>query len=184
MDFQELFNKISPKLKRVAYNHKIYRLSVDRDDLYQEMSIHLWNNFKDGFPKDVNEGYIIKGCLFHILNYLRKQKENVSLLSLEQPINEGGDTLRDILPNNKESSDEYIDRYIAIEDIKNNGFTKREKEVFSLMLQRYTVREIGRILGISHVRVINIKNGLVKKYQKKNKIRVVRHAHHSSNHPE
>ena len=174
MNFQELFNQISPKLKKIANSHKIYCLFVDRDDLYQEMCIHLWNNFRSGIPKGINETYIVRGCLFHILNYLRKQRENVYLLSLEEPINEKGWTLADVLQGENESAYVYIDRQITIEDIKNNGFTKREKEVFSLLLRHYTVREIGRKLGISHVRVVKIKNSLVKKWQKKDNLRVTK----------
>ncbi len=167
MDFQELFNKLSPRLRKIANSHKIYGLCVDQDDLYQEMCIHLWNNFKHGLPKGINITYVIRGCLFHMLNYLRKHRENVCLLSLEQPVNEDTGTLADILPDRHSSSHSYIDAQITIDDIKNNGFTKREKQVFSLLLYNYTAREIGRKLGISHVRVLNIKNGLVRKWQKK-----------------
>lgn len=102
-----------------------------------------------------------------MLNYLRKQRENAYLISLDKPINEDADTLGDILPDKHSSSHSYIDAQITIDDIKNNGFTKREKQVFSLLLHDYTAREIGRKLGISHVRVLNIKNSLVRKWQKK-----------------
>jgi len=44
----------------------------------------------------------------------------------------------------------------------NNGFSKREKDVFGLLLEGYTVREAGGKLGISHVMVVKLKNKIIK----------------------
>ena len=144
MDFEALFTKISPGLKRIARSHNGHGFFIDEEDLYQEMCIHLWNNFKDGVPAGINEAYIVKGCEFHILNYLRKEREKARTVSLEEPLNENGYTLKDILPDAKEPLDSYIDRKITISEIKNNGITKREKEVFSLILKGFTVRDMGK----------------------------------------
>ena len=73
-----------------------------------------------------------------------------------------------MLPSREEGVDRYLDRKITISDIKNNGFTKREKEVFSLLLEGYTVREAGDRLGISHVMVVKLKKNLIRKWQKEN----------------
>jgi RNA polymerase sigma factor (sigma-70 family) len=167
MDFQILFRKVSPVLKQIARSYKTKETSFDGDDLYQEMCIHLWNNFKDGVPAGVNEAFIVRGCEFHILNYLRKKREKAVLLSLEKPVSEDGDILKDILPDTKEPLDRYIDRKITIQDIKNNGISKREKEIFSFLLEGYTVREVGDRLGISHVAVIKSKQRIIKKWRKK-----------------
>ncbi len=129
--------------------------------------MHLWNNFKHGLPEGINLTYVIRGCLFHMLNYLRKQRQGACLISLDKPVNEEGGTLGDVLPDEHKSSHSYVDARITIGDIKNNGFTRREKQVFCLLLCDYTTREIGRKLGISHVRVTKIKNRLVEKWQKK-----------------
>jgi DNA-binding CsgD family transcriptional regulator len=48
----------------------------------------------------------------------------------------------------------------------NNGFSKREKDVFGLLLEGYTVREAGEKLGISHVMVVKLKNRLINKVTK------------------
>lgn len=130
MDFPTLFEKVSPRLRRMARKLNGHSHFIDEDDLYQETCIHLWNNFKDGVPSAINEAYIIRGCKFHILNYIRKAKDKVILSSLEGPINEDGQTLRDILPDNREHPREYIDKEIAINEIKGNSLSKREKRSF------------------------------------------------------
>ncbi len=167
MDFQGMLNKVSPRLKKMARNKRSYGFPIDQNDLYQEMCIYLWENYKQGMPAGVNEAYIVRGCLFHILNYLRKQRKKVALVSLQEPINQDGNTLQDVLPERKESLAKRIDKQITIEDIKNNGFTRREKDVFSLLLKGYTVREIGSQLSISHVMVVKLKQGIVKRWRRK-----------------
>jgi len=132
----------------------------------------LWKNYKDGQPAGINEAYIVRGCEFHILNILRKEREKARIASLEEPLDEDGGTLKDILPDTKEPLDKFIDRNLTIEDIKNNGCTKREKEIFSLLLNGLTVREAGKELGISHVMVVKVKNRIIKKWQKKEKARL------------
>lgn len=168
MDFEALYNRISPRLKRIARSHNGGGFFIDEDDLYQEMCADLWEKFKEGVPEGMNDFYIARGCEFHILNYLRKKRNKSQLISLQEPINEKGDTLEDVLPSGEERIHRYLDRKITISDIKNNGFTKREKEVFSLLLEGYTVREAGSRLGISHVMVVKLKKNLIRKWQKEN----------------
>ncbi|MCK5306343.1 MAG: sigma-70 family RNA polymerase sigma factor [Candidatus Omnitrophica bacterium] len=167
MFFKILYEKVKPKLKMIARKHSRRLLFADADDLYQEMCIHLWDKFKNGVPEDINESYIVRGCEFHLLNYLRKGKEAMTAVSFEEPINEDGSTLKDLLPEEKEPVDSYVNRKIVIEEIKSNGFSKREKEVFSFLLEGYTVRETGEALGISHVMVVKFKRRIVEKWQKK-----------------
>lgn len=163
MEFEKLYKRVSPRLKRIAgfYNGRGY--SFDRDDLYQEMCSHLWSNFKDGVPERLNDAYIIKGCEFHILNYMRKEKEKIRRVSMEEPINENGDTLRESLAGNVESLDKTADKKFLVDYIMNNGFSRREKDIFRLLLKGYTVRETGERLGISHVMVVKLKNRLISK---------------------
>ena len=172
MDFETLFKKISPRLKKLAlgYNNRVR--AFDSDDLYQEMCVALWGKFKHGVPESLNETYIVRGCRFHILNCFRKNRDKLILISLELPINEDGSTLKDVLPDPKEPLDRRIERDLTIEEIKNNGFTLREKQVFSLSLKSYTVREIGKKLGISHVMVVKYKKKIISKWQKKENFRV------------
>ena len=177
MDFETLLERVSPRLKilakRLVNGYNIHGF-FDEEDLYQEMHIHLWNNFGNGVSAGLNNAYIVKGCEFYIRNYLRKKREKARILSLEKPINEYGDTLKDILPDTKEPLDSYLDRKITISAIKNNCITNKEKEVFLFILEGYTVREIGKKLDISHVMVIKYKQRIIKKWQRKDKIKVTK----------
>ena len=78
------------------------------------------------------------------------------------------------MPATKEPLGKILDRHLVLEDIKNNGFTKREKEVFSLILGGYTVRETGKKLDISHVMVIKYKQRIMKKWWNKCKTKVTK----------
>lgn len=167
MDFITIYNRVSPRIRRIAMRHKSRLACVDEDDLYQEMCKHMWEHYRYGAGEDVNDYYIARGCEFHILNYLRTKKEKAPLSRLEDPINENGNTLKDIIPDGSEEVHRMVDRKITIDTIMNNGFTKREKEVFGLLLKGYTTREAGEQLGISHVMVVKSKKNLIKKWQRK-----------------
>ena len=116
MRFQIMFNRIAPRLKSLAMRHRSYNLWADTDDLYQEMCVYLWNNYRHGVPSGVNDAYIVKGCEFHVLNYLRKAREKASVVSLDVPINEYGDTLKDVLPDQKEPSAASLERDLTINE--------------------------------------------------------------------
>ncbi|NOZ64013.1 MAG: sigma-70 family RNA polymerase sigma factor [Caldiserica bacterium] len=167
MDFKTLYEKVSPRLKKIALRYRGSSYFIDSDDLYQEMCMHLWDRFKNGMPEDMNEAYVIRGCEFHILNFLRKTRDKAIVLSLDRPFNEENDTLQDILSDTGESLERYLDRKMLLDKIRNNGLSRREKEVFLLLLKGYTLREIGKELGISHVMVNKFKQRIIKKWQKK-----------------
>jgi RNA polymerase sigma factor (sigma-70 family) len=171
MNFYAVYKRIEPRLKKIAKRYNGHGRFIDEDDLYQEMCMHLWNKYKDDVPVGINEAYIIKGCEFHLLNYLRKEREKVSLISMEQPINENGDMVQDVLSDTNEPLDELADRKIKIDQIKNNSFGEKEKAVFLLLLKGNTIRETGRELGISHVMVLKHKKNLIKQMEKVTKIR-------------
>ncbi len=165
MDFENLIKKISPRLQKIA---SVYhgRSFSDGEDLYQEMCMHLWKNFKDGLPAGINESYIVQGCKFHILNVLRKEREKTKILSLDESFNEEGVSLKDSLPDGKESPEVISERKIIIDKIRNNGLSRKEKEVLSYLLDGFSVRGIGKIMGISHVMVIKYKKNLIEKCQR------------------
>lgn len=163
MEFEALYKRVSPRLKRIASFYGKRGYSFDRDDLYQEMTSHLWDKFKLGVPEGLNDTYIIKGCEFHILNYMRKEREKIHRVSLEEPLNDRGDTLRETLQSDSMPLDMSVDRKMLVDHIMNNGFSKMEKDVFNLLLAGHTVREAGAKLGISHVMVVKLKNRLIDK---------------------
>jgi len=170
MDFATLLKKISPILKIIAKSHNGHGFFIDEEDLYQEMCVHLWSSFGNGASGGINTSYIVKSCEFYLLNYLRKAREKARIVSLEEPINEDGDTLKDILPDRKEPLDKFVERNLIIKDIRNNRLTRREREVLSLLLKGLTVREAGKELGVSHVMVVKVKNRIIKKWQKNNQV--------------
>ena len=167
MNFNELHRRLSPRLKAIARHRNRIGSSFDENDLYQEMSIYMWNTYKNGVPADINDSYIVKGCEFHILNYIRKEKDKRLIISIEEPINENGDTLKELLPDNSEAIDRHVERDMAFNKIMNNGFTKPEKRVLALLLKGHTVREAAKKLGISHVMVVKYKKNVVKKWHMK-----------------
>jgi len=167
MNFETLFKRISPRLKKLAvYHSRRNYFSVDAGDLYQEMSVYLWDNFKEEVPAVLNDAYIVKGCEFYILNYIRKQRKKAKIISLDMPLDETGCTLKDFLPDSKEPLETYVDAHIVVEEIGNCNTTEREKQVFALLLEGYNIREIGRKIGISHVRVVKIRGNILNKWSK------------------
>ncbi len=160
MGFEELFTRVSPKIKRIARRYNRRSNTFSYEDLYQEMSVYLWDKFKAGVPEGMNESYIVKGCLFHILNYLRKTREHAVVFPLEEDLGDGKDSLRELLPDGGDPLEKRIDEDLISEHIRANGFSPREKQVFALLMQGHTVREIGGKLGISHVMVVKISRKL------------------------
>ncbi|MCQ9208239.1 MAG: sigma-70 family RNA polymerase sigma factor [Omnitrophica bacterium] len=169
MDFETLYNRLAPILKKIATSYKARGAFIDQDDLYQEMTVHLWKRFGQGVPFGVNESYIIQGCKFHIFNYLRKNREKTVILSLERSRTQDGSKLEDVLSCQSEPLSRCLERKTVFEEIRNNGFTKREKEVLTYLVKGFTVREVGGKLGISHVMIVKYKNRIIKKWRRKNK---------------
>lgn len=167
MSFEELVKRISPKLKRITFRLSRYLSVFGSDDLYQEALIHLWSDFNQGKLQNKTSSYILQGCYFHLKNYLRINKHKVTFCSLDEVIrDEDGEELHlaDIIPSR--SSGDIIEETHAkffLEQINNNGLTKREKEIFHFVLDGLTTRQIGYKLGISHVRVVKIQKTIRRK---------------------
>ena len=168
MEFATLVKKISPTLKRIAYKLNGHFTSFNHDDMYQEALMHLWVDYNEGKLADKTDSYILQGCYFHLKNYIRKDSDKARFVSLEGcQDNEDGQqqSATDYLLHIKDPQDylELAHCNLVIEQINNNGLTKREKEVFSFALEGLTTREIGARLGISHVMVVKIKGRIKSK---------------------
>ncbi len=166
MDFKILLEKITPALRGVARRHLLLS-SYDEEDLYQEMCLYLWQHYGNGLPIGINESYVIKGCEFHIQNFLRKGRPKVVLSSLDELINADGLTLGDILEDKREDYRSKIDSEVTIDEIKDLDLTEKERAVLSCLLKGHTVREAAGELGISHVMVLKYKKIIIKKWRKK-----------------
>jgi RNA polymerase sigma factor (sigma-70 family) len=164
MDFRILLEKITPALKSIARKH-LLRGFYSEEDLYQEMCLYLWQHYADGLPIGINEAYVIKGCEFHIQNFLRKGRPRVNISSLEMLVSAKGLTLGDILEDKKANFVSGIEDRLTIDEIKSLGLTDKEKLVLSYLLKGYTVRGIAKELGVSHVMVLKYKKNIIKKYK-------------------
>lgn len=165
MEFESMRTKIDSRLRAITYKLSRWSVLMSEDDLYQEAVLHLWNRCQAGELEDKNESYMAQSCYFHLRNCLRTIQEKAPLRSLAEFVNEDGCELEDILSlTTQESCYEYIDARLVVDSLMNNGLTRREKEVCALFLEGLTVRQIGERLGISHVRVVKIKNNIKRKY--------------------
>jgi RNA polymerase sigma factor (sigma-70 family) len=167
MKYNELFETIKLRLKKIAVHYNNFVPLMDAADLYQEMIIYLWQKYKDGVPEGINENYIVKGCEFHIRNLMRKSQENVNKVTLDIEIDRKGHKLFDLIPDGSRPITEDIDKSIALNYIRKNGFSKKDKKIFFLFLQGYTARQIGVKLNISHVAALKSKNKLLEKCKKR-----------------
>ncbi len=168
MSFQEFSIKFEPKLKILARRYYYFSGAFDSSDLYQEALINLWQRHQNGQLQDKTDAYILRSCYFHIKNFMRTKQDNTNLHSLDQIVSEDSDSsFKDLLEKKAVNPKESLYNKITVQDMLNNGLTRREKEVMRLMLAGSNIREAARELGISHVRVIKIKDNIRRKYQNK-----------------
>ena len=166
MDFRLLLEKITPALRAVARRHLLCS-HYDEEDLYQEMCLFLWQKYQDGLPIGINEAYVIKGCEFHLLNFLRKGRSRFDTFSVDEPLYSNGSSLVDRLESMHENMLYNSDAMLVIDDIMNMGLTDKEKKVLTFLIRGYTVREIAEMMGISHVMVVKHKKNISKKMREK-----------------
>ncbi|MCF7908228.1 MAG: sigma-70 family RNA polymerase sigma factor [Candidatus Omnitrophica bacterium] len=166
MDFRILLEKITPSLRFVARKH-LLRGFYSEEDLYQEMCLYLWENYSNGLPIGINQAYVIKGCEFHLQNFLRKGRPKANISSLDKLISPNGQTLGDILKDEKADFIPNIDHNLTIDEINSLGLTDKDKSVLSYLLKGYTVREIAKELDCSHVMIIKHKKKIVQKWKNK-----------------
>lgn len=168
MHFEELIKRLSPKLNGITHKLNGRFTFFNEDDLYQEALVHLWMDYKDSKLTDKTDSYILQGCYFHLKNYIRKVQDKACLVSMHTIVNEEeGLELEGILSlEDPKTYFDDINSKVLIEEILNDGLTKREKEVFSLCLKGLTTREIGNRLGISHVRVVKLRGKIKEKCRK------------------
>ena len=166
MRFTELYKRIMPVLRNIARARNGHGTWIDEDDLFQEMCIYAWKEYGSGVPEGINESYIIQGCRYHLMNYIRTSRRKTVMASLEESVDEHGTLLKDMIPERTRSAEEAAQISEFVDTVMRGAFTRREKEVFNLLRKGYTVREAGNILHISHVMVLKIRRGLTLKLLK------------------
>jgi RNA polymerase sigma factor (sigma-70 family) len=170
VSFEELVKRLSPKLKGIAYKAHWAGYYFNNDDLYQEALLHLWNEFTAGTLSDKTDSYILQGCYFHLKNYMRTALDKVRPVSLDVPVPYGHESRLDSLaPPGEGSSEEYLSSLHArmlVEVIYNNGLSDKEKKLLPLFSEGLSTREIGKRVGVSHVRVIKMRRDIELKCRK------------------
>ena len=153
-DFKQWVNPFLPTLRKISGRIGKIPLWMDKEDLLSQMVLDLWEKWRRGDLRDKTASYIFRSCWFAAQNYLRKYKDKISLLSLDEPIDEEGTPFIELMEHN---SSFFLGFQIkqGIDKLK-EYLNQREQEVFHLQTQEYTTREIGQRLGISHVRVVKI----------------------------
>ena len=173
MDFETRFNNVFEKLKNIAAKYSGICSYTDADDLYAEMRFHLWKLWREGVLEDKTESYVTQACYFYIRNYLRTAKDTLKPLSLDEPCgsadfsdDNGGDgmsRLGDMIPDGLPGTSELFESRALYEKIMNNGLSTLEKDIVRYLYNGYTVREIGGILGLSHVMIVKHKKQIAEK---------------------
>jgi RNA polymerase sigma factor (sigma-70 family) len=169
MSFEELNQKLSPTIKRIAYRLSGHYRWFTQDDLYQEATIHLWNNFLKGKFSDKTDSYILQGCYFHLKNYIRKMNERANIISIDTVLdmNEVA-TLEDILGEFWASDDcrDDLHNKFLVQTIRSNGFNPKEIKLLDYFSQGLSTREIGKRMGVSHVSVVKMMHKIRAKSKK------------------
>jgi RNA polymerase sigma factor (sigma-70 family) len=166
MEFEKLAKRLTPKLKGIAYrlNHRF--TFFNDEDLYQEALVHLWRENASGKLADKTDSYILQGCYFHLQNYIRTAKDKFSSYSLDVHEGEEGEYYEDPPALKDEKSSDYFERLnreMIVDVIRNNGLNGRERELLPYFAEGLTVREIGRRVGVSHVRILKMKEAIRRK---------------------
>ncbi|MBD3295780.1 MAG: sigma-70 family RNA polymerase sigma factor [Candidatus Omnitrophica bacterium] len=156
MNYDEIANRLSPKLKAISRKVRRKYTYCDEDDFYQEALLFLWMKFENGELDDKNDSYILQGCFYFLKNYIRKVCKSVDRGSVSMFAETGteGRTIQDTLPDTTyPSGDDSVEICLLLDEAENR-FTETEKDIFYYKLEGYTVREIGEMMGVSHVMVV------------------------------
>jgi RNA polymerase sigma factor (sigma-70 family) len=163
--FNKLHTRLSPTIRRISQKLSFRFSFVDEADLYQEALLHLWTSFSDKGSEEKTDSFILQGCYFHLRNHIRTIQENAITVNLSDPVDEDGTCLGELLPWEGISVSDEVEGKLQLEALKADGMTKQELAVLTMSLENFTTREIGSELGVSHVRVVKIKDKLRDRYK-------------------
>lgn len=166
--FEAIVKRIAPTLKRIAGKLQYCLALADREDLYQEALLHAWVHYVKGELDGKTDSYILQGCYFHLRNYLRKSQDRATLVSLSLVIDDDGSELQEVLSVNDSELADQVEGKLQVEAVEASGMSERERQVLSLSMEGMTTREIGRVLGVSHVSVVKAKDRIRKRYERVN----------------
>jgi len=166
MKFEFMVDRLSPVLKRITKRLNGHHSYFDEEDLYQEALTHLWSAYGEGSIEDKTDSYILQGCYYHLKNHLRKVRERLVFVSLNEPAGEDGIPWEDVIASEESSSLVLLEGKLEFQAVSGACSSERDLRVVRLLMDGMSVREIGSQLGISHVMVIKIKGRIREKYLK------------------
>jgi len=167
MEFMGILDRLSLGLAGIAVKASRYSGIADREDLVQEMRLHLWKKWKKRELEGKTESYILQGCWFHVRNYLRTNAARRTRVSLDMPVKEDGASLGEMLPDGSVPLEESSNWKDIAYRINNNGLTPGEKTAFRYSMKGLTLRETGRKMGVSFVMAHKYRKGLRNKWSHK-----------------
>jgi len=168
MDFTRLVKRLDPKLKAIAYRLNHNHTFFNEEDLYQEALVHLWEQSKRHALEDKTDSFILQGCYFYLKNYLRTHKDRIRPLHIEAVTQgeEGTSCGFELRDERAEGFFDGLNDRLLADVIRNNGLSPREKELLPLFAEGLTTRQIGKRVGLSHVRVIKMRREISRKCRK------------------
>ena len=160
--FPERVKKISAGIKGIAYKLNGKYAYVDHDDLFQEAVLYLWKEYNLNTFLGKNDSYLLQGCYYYLRNYLRNMElksRNISIYDKKTGNNSRDKEFfvakEETLPENKV----FMQELAALLD-------EKEKKVFLLLSEGYTVREIAGKTGVSHPMVIKTRKKIAERTKK------------------
>ena len=160
MDFEGVIKKFSPMVRRIAYKLSNRYRFFNYDDFYQEAILYLWCVFRQDKLADKTDSYILQGCYYYLKNHIRTSIDKASISSLNEILEGGDNSLEELISDTAAKNIiEDIDE-VLIKEYAHEHLDSREKKIFDLSYEGFTVREIGKRLKISHVMVVKIRRRL------------------------
>ena len=155
MEFNKIVKKFNPKIRAIARRLDGKYTVFNDDDLYQEAVIYLWGKHNQDELHDKTDSFILQGCFFNMQNYIRTSHKSLdrNSVSMNAPINKEGNTYEDLLADTDiESVSSNITNRSLMNDVREK-LNERELKVLSYSYNGMTTREIGGLIGVSHVMV-------------------------------
>lgn len=163
--FDVLMKRVSPTLQRITQKLNGRFSFMDHDDLYQEAVLKLWIDFQGGRLEAKTDSYILQGCYFHLKNYIRKAQGSATVVSLNSMIDEESARLEELIEADEVAAIDYVDGKMQVESLA-EGMSERERDVLAFSMEGMTTREIGEMLGVSHVAVVKVRNRIRERWER------------------
>lgn len=165
-NFEDILKKLSPTLRRITHKLNGHFTFFDEDDLFQEALEHLWLSYKNNSLADKTDSYVLQSCYFHLKNYLRVTLDKAKLVSLQKVAEDGDSALEAFLGYEDRGIADNIEEASILRGDSVRGMDTREKQVLKLSMEGFTVREIARKIGVSHVMVVKIRKNMRKHFNR------------------